>query len=904
LKELLNQIYSTIDKEWLHKHTKALASIERKQTFEAYKLSAEYVLKLLLENGFAAEKIRFPADGKTVYQDKRMPLAWDANIGRLTILSSPVPFDNPVVADFEKEPFSLIKHSVSTSPEGIITRLITESQMRAGEDCTGAMVLLDPDSTPRYRSLIPALDLGALGIVSENVTGSFDTPDTLQWVNACTEGCHWHVQCEDRPFIGFSVTPRTGRQLRYAANTGEVKILVESDGHRYKGDLFGVTALIPGRQKKELWVMAHLYEPLIDDNSSGVIGTIALVIQIQNLIKKGILPSQEFSLRLIFALEMYGFAAFANYFGDYLGDRAIGAINIDGMPVGLHDKGFKIFLPPQAVPFFGSIITKMIVDDYNLLFDKPRIMEIKYEYVDDMFLSDTTTRLPTIWPISYTREYWHNSIKTGDYLDMESFARAETFYATLIAKLITLNAKELPDVLTKAINIAKGNLNERTFAGPVRSNEDGIKQKQHYLELEKECLEDFRRIADISQIDDAKDFLEVSQKTAIEKKFEQNSITSTLSTETTDWFDYAASITPSRIHIGFPFDQVKIPKNQRLADSVIYGHLPIVRALAKMNGEKNLQEIIKEVEWEIGEAFNDETIQKHINILIDLKNAGYISLKVKNPLKTDIIAAALEKAGVKKNDLLLVYSDSSQTGYIEGGANTIIDSIIKAIGPKGTLLMPVFTNSLVSAGGNLNKKSNFRPFNVADVDSILTGEVSKTFLQRTNTKRSMHATNSWSGAGPLADKCLNEHKLLDPPLSENSPMAKALEYKGKVLFFGCDISCNTFLHYLEYQSESVFLENAIVKIRDKGGRLYTEIIRKYFSGHRDFHSSPAIDSKFYKKAVGAGLKIKKERLGLGYIHLIDLQRLYKIGMEILSKDPYVTLCDRKDCLFCRQYNKV
>lgn len=40
-----------------------------------------------LEN---VEKIPFPADGKTGYQDKISPLAWDATCGRLTITKSPV----------------------------------------------------------------------------------------------------------------------------------------------------------------------------------------------------------------------------------------------------------------------------------------------------------------------------------------------------------------------------------------------------------------------------------------------------------------------------------------------------------------------------------------------------------------------------------------------------------------------------------------------------------------------------------------------------------------------------------------------------------------------------------------------------------------------------------------------
>ncbi len=355
-------------------------------------------------------------------------------------------------------------------------------------------------------------------------------------------------------------------------------------------------------------------------------------------------------------------------------------------------------------------------------------------------------------------------------------------------------------------------------------------------------------------------------------------------------------------HVGFPYDQVKISKNKRypLPDGVIYGHFAHI--LAKMDGEKNMQEIIREVEWETHEVFSENTIKRYINAVMRLSDAGYLSAKVENPLDTDTIVNALQRLGVKEGDLLLVHSSNSQMGYINGGADTIIDSIIHAVGPTGTFLMPVFTRPFVSFEGNLNKRSNYRPFRANGADSIWTGMVPKTLLERSGVQRSAHATHSWAGIGPLAVDCVSEHGLLEPPASENSPMAKALEHQGKVLFFGCDINCNTFLHYLEDQSNATFLENAIVKLRDESGRLHTEVIKKHVPGHRDFYRSPAINSKFYQRALAAGLDIHKEKLGLGWLYLIDLQQLYDIGMQLFAEDPNVTLCDDTNCLFCKRFN--
>ena len=51
------------------------------------------------------------------------------------------------------------------------------------------------------------------------------------------------------------------------------------------------------------------------------------------------------------------------------------------------------------------------------------------------------------------------------------------------------------------------------------------------------------------------------------------------------------------------------------------------------------------------------------------------------------------------------------------------------------------------------------------------------------------------------------------------------------------------------------------------------------------------------------LDIKKERLGLGWLYLMDLKQLYEIGMKVFKNDPMVTLCDDTGCAFCSKFKK-
>lgn len=890
MKGIMKEIYKTADGRWLVERSKELMEQEWPQTFSAYHNAAEYTYDLLVKNGFDAEMLRFPADGETVYLDMRTPLAWEASVGRLTVKNAPIPFENPVVADYAEMPFSLVKHSVSTPKGGTFTRLVTESQVYAGEDCTGAMVLLEPETPPRPEAIVPLLDLGAMGFVSDYVKGAVDTPDCVQWVNNATEGNHWHVQADDRDFIGFSISPRAGRKLRQAACSGSVDVLVESDGRRYAGEVHAVTALMKGKRKEELWVLAHLYEPLSLDNSSGVVGAIGSLIKIREMLEQGSLPPLEYSIRVVFAMESYGFAAVAEHFGGDLRSRAIGAINMDCVPAGTMDNEYvKVSYAPLSTPFFGNFILKMAVETYNKEFQYPVYADSGFSFGDDMFLSDTTTGLPTVWPDCDSHTIWHNSVQSADTLDEEYFKRVLVFFATWIGVTACMGADELPVYYEKAIEMAQNALDEEAER---KINIGGkIESMEFWAERLNAALASFNREKKIEDV----------VKTAMTLKMPAAGETS--DTIARPWLDYADSIIPKRLTCGLPFDLIRLPKSKRkaLPDGMLYG--PMAFILSAMDGEKTLKRAICEAAWENHADLSEKAIKRYIDAVLFLAEAGYLSVQHKNMINHNSIVSALKNLGIKNGDILLVHGALSQVGYVEGGADTVIDALIEAVGKEGTILMPAFTRPYIAFEGTCNKRRDYRPFSAEDKDHISTGTIAKTLLQRKNTRRSAHATHSWCGVGAKAEECLREHALLDSPASDKSPMAVAHKLGGKVLFFGCDMTCNTFLHFLEDQSEAPFLQNAVIKVRGADGNLHTEVIKNHLPGDRDFYHSPAAERKFYRRAMARGLKIEQEDLGMGILRVIELQSLYRIGMELFAEDPFVTLCDNYDCTWCRKFFK-
>lgn len=915
MNKIFNEIGGTINKKWLMKNIARLTEIELGQTFKNYHSAAKFTVGLIKEAGIEnAEIINFPADGKTVYQDKRMPLAWNVTKGRLTIKKSTVKFENPVIADYERHPFHLVKGSVSTSKDGVNVRIITETQLFSGEDAKGCLVILNPFTRPLAKILSAALDLGAIGLVSDFLRDRYDTPDGIQWVTACTEGNHWHVQSDDRPFICFSVSPRVGDLLRQSASEGEVMALVECDGIRSEGELPLVTALIPGKQDKELWILSHLYEPLSDDNSSGVIASIEIARVLKELSKSGVIPRFEFSLRLVFGMEMYGIAAFADKIGTSGRAKVIGAINTDSMQVSQGAKT-NVFMAAPGTGFFGNNLMEYAIEKCrtNLEIAINCIVE-EGMYADDTFLSEPTNGIPTLWFLG-NGKWWHNSEQKMDIIDSTTFLSSIAVVGMWTAAVLTVNSETLPAVLPVSGTYAIKHLQEEAqrildayASGELRItaslNAEIHERIEYRLKRDIESLADFCEVLDSPLIDAEIERLKIEARqiiTAIEMQIKNIRVTGK-NINNDKWFEYSVSIIPKRSTIGFPNDLAAVPKEERipLPDGMIYG--PFARIYANMDGKKTLQRLVREAEWETNTVISSSQIKKYITAIAYLTDYGYIKTTFNKQYNRNDIVHALKNVGVKEGDLLMVHSSLSSFGVVKGGSDTVINAMLECVGENGTLLFPAFTRPFTYFEGEVVKGAGYRPYDAAMTDLVWVGSVPKAFLQRTGVVRSKHATHSVAGFGPLAEKCLLEHRESDAPMCKRSPFGKMLEFNGKILHFGSDLGSTTFLHFLEDEVNSLYLGNAICRIKD-GEKIRTTLIPKHLPGHRDFYIKNAEKCKFFKKVVADGLEIKKTIMGLGNIQLMDVEKLYEHGIKAIKEDPNIFLCDDPQCLFCSKYNK-
>lgn len=881
MKKIYDEFLKWIDGKRLMKHTEELWRREFGQTSENHRQAAEYVYDLMIAEGIPnAELNFFSADGKAVYHDCIMPLGWKASMGKLTLLPGGGGGSEDLVADYQSHPFSLVKGSVSTPAGGKIVRIMTEQQFLAGHDAKESLVILEPSTRMVLSSI---LDRGAIGYITDGIGARYKYPDAIPWCNAVTENNGWHVFADERDFICWSVSPRIGDQIRHRANTGSLIARVESDAQRYIAQIPVVTSLIPGRRKEEILIFGHMFEPLTNDDCHGISAGIETA---RVIMSRG---TPEFSIRLAFTMELYGYTAYFASRGNFLGNEIIGGCNFD---VSGCVKGGKVKCMPSpfGAPFYGNYILEQLIDelknvsgslDYSL--GTPR-------YFDDNVYSDSTIGVGALWPMQ-SFDFAHSSVQTMEVIDEETYVNGTAFNAALV--YASANPKQ--EYLDQALEISLRHLEierEKIRVNPYGSDAARL---THLLERERRNIHSFSRSLDPDCV--------AAAVRILQKRYDELSVRLNEMDPDADetWRKYASKIVLKRATTGFPHNLAKLPKEKRcrLPEGIIYGNLS--HMLSNMDGKKDVATLLRESEYEYKQV-DARKASKYVKSLNFLADSGYLEVIQRPELAEPEIVAALQKLGIAEGDTLLIHSSASNCGYIQGGSSAIIRALQETVGDSGTLLFPSFTRPYMYLNA-LNTAWNFRPYDANDMNQIVTGQIPQVALSEFGALRSAHITHSWAGLGKHTEFCLSSHGKYAPPCDlSTSPLGKALEKGAKILHFGSPVATTTFIHMIEDACNVPFLNTAVCQECLADGGIKTVTIEKHLPGHRDFYCGfHASECKFFHAARVAGLELRKTTLGLGELCVMDAIQLFDIGKLLVEKDFRILLCDNPTCLFCNRY---
>ncbi len=191
----------------------------------------------------------------------------------------------------------------------------------------------------------------------------------------------------------------------------------------------------------------------------------------------------------------------------------------------------------------------------------------------------------------------------------------------------------------------------------------------------------------------------------------------------------------------------------------------------------------------------------------------------------EVIAREVQALGVRPGMLLNVHSAMSQLGFVVGSAQTVVDGLLKALGPEGTLMMPAHSAQLSEPANWQNPpapeqwweqiRAEMPAYDPHHTPTRIMGAIPELFRTYPGVLRSQHPQVSHAALGPLAAEIVAEHPL-DCLFGDASPIGKLYALDGWVLLLGVGHGNNTVLHLAEdraeFPSKTTHLEGAPILV--------------------------------------------------------------------------------------------
>lgn len=248
---------------------------------------------------------------------------------------------------------------------------------------------------------------------------------------------------------------------------------------------------------------------------------------------------------------------------------------------------------------------------------------------------------------------------------------------------------------------------------------------------------------------------------------------------------------------------------------------------------------------------------------------------------------ALRLIGLTPGAVVLVHSSLSRLGQVKGGAGTVVDALLEAVGQDGTVLFPTLTGT--------EQDGPAQP-PVMDVrrTPCWTGAIPEAARQRPDAVRSWHPTHSVTALGADADRWTAGHEQSATPCDEESPYHRLIQEDGLILLLGgVTQQSNTTLHCLEelagvpYHLQPDVTVGAVV---DEAGNRHVIRNRLHQWGWaRHFMKVDALLDAVRGRNMGA--------VGNSQSQLIRARNLAEVVLPRLEADPLFLLSDEARRVF-------
>jgi aminoglycoside N3'-acetyltransferase len=219
---------------------------------------------------------------------------------------------------------------------------------------------------------------------------------------------------------------------------------------------------------------------------------------------------------------------------------------------------------------------------------------------------------------------------------------------------------------------------------------------------------------------------------------------------------------------------------------------------------------------------------------------------------------------------VIVHSNLSSFGHLEGGAGAVIEVLQKILTEQGTLVMPSFNHGQPYENGEI--------FDINRTGTI-NGIIPDTFWRKKGVLRSMNPTHPFAVWGRNAARytAYNEDATA---MGKGSPVSLLLEDDGYCLLLGVNYRSNTFHHYVETDIGAPCLtaRGEEYTVRRADGTLATS----HTWGWRE-SDCPIDDRALYSEEMEKRGIHRRMNIGPAIATLYRLKDGYRIISECLTK---------------------
>jgi aminoglycoside 3-N-acetyltransferase len=240
------------------------------------------------------------------------------------------------------------------------------------------------------------------------------------------------------------------------------------------------------------------------------------------------------------------------------------------------------------------------------------------------------------------------------------------------------------------------------------------------------------------------------------------------------------------------------------------------------------------------------------------------------------IASGFRALGLPEGVPVLVHSSLRSFGRVDGGAETVIDGLLDAVGPRGTVMAATLTGHRGLSPAN-------PPVTDMRTAPAWNGRIPETLRQRSDAVRSIHPTHSCAAVGAQAEALTHGHENTATPCGVPSPYWRNAAAGGYIAMAGCILTTCTTMHTIEELANVPYhlqpKPTRGVCIDARGRRVQVPVrLHDYGGPERDF---PVMEPILLKRGL---MRIGK--VGKSTVRLIQAMGLIESALECLRSDPY------------------